>query len=288
MRAIAIIVTYNPELLTLQKTILVLKKQNIEVIIVDNSVNFNFSSINLDSVEIILNNYNYGIAKAQNIGITYALKRNVDFICFFDQDSNIPDNFFRDMIDCRKFDVESVFSPLIVDEQTGEELPSFLLSKFGMPIKIFSNGVTDEFFVDLVISSGTVVTSKTFELVGKMNEDLFIDLVDFEWCFRCKKFNVPITCVPSVKMKHSIGVRKSPLTGTIHNPFRNYYKQRNPFYLLSYSHVPKLYSIKLIIISLIQSFIMIVSQRKPMQYIKSTYSAVWDGSKYFIKQYLRG
>jgi rhamnosyltransferase len=287
MKAVAVIVTFNPNLFKLQKTILVLQQQNIEVVLVDNSIDIRFDTINCDSVEIILNKKNCGIAMAQNIGIARAMEQEADFVCFFDQDSNIPDNFSRNMIDGREYGIPSVFSPLVVDEDTGSELPSFRLSKFGMPSKIFSLGLENEFLIDLVISSGTVVTSKTFDLVGQMNEDLFIDLVDFEWCFRCKKFKIPIVCVPLVKMKHSIGVSKSPLTGTIHNHFRNYYKQRNPFYLLCYRHVPKFYAFRLILISLIQSSIMIATQHESKLYFKSMCMGIIDGVKYVGKTLIK-
>ena len=287
MKTVAVIVTYNPDLIILQSTVNVLQEQNIEVVIVDNSVDFKFDTIGFELSEIISNNENFGIAKAQNIGIAFAIKQQADFICFFDQDSNVPKNFSRDMIDCRTPDIYSVFSPKIVDEDTGVELPTFKLSKFGIPQKIYSRGSTEEFLIDLAISSGTVVTAKTFDLVGKMNEDLFIDLVDFEWCFRLIKFNVPIVCVPQVEMKHSIGLRKSAITGTIHNPFRNYYKQRNPFYLLCYNHIPKIYSFRLVVIAFIQSFIMIITQPESKLYFKSTCKAVFDGSRYLVKKLIK-
>lgn len=287
MKAVAVIVTYNPDLIILHNTVKVLHEQNIEIVIVDNSVDFKFDSIDFELIEIISNNENLGIAKAQNIGITFAIKKKADFICFFDQDSNIPKNFYRYMIYCRRPDIYSVFIPQVVDEDSGLELPTFKLSKLGIPQKIYSQSSADDFSVDLAISSGSVVTAKTFELVGHMNEDLFIDLVDFEWCFRCIKFKVPIVCVPQVKMKHSIGLRQGPITGMIHNPFRNYYKQRNPFYLLCYDHIPKMYSFRLILIALIQSFIMIVSQPESKLYLKSTSKAIFDGSKYFVKTLIR-
>jgi len=206
-----------------------------------------------------------------------------EFVCFFDQDSEVPDNFGCCLIENRDPSVLSVYSPSIFDEKTGTELPSFRISQFGLPNKVYSKGSTKEYRVDLVISSGTVVTSKTFELVGLLNSDLFIDLVDFEWCFRCMELKVPITCVPEVKMKHSIGLGRSFMTGSVHNSFRHYYKQRNPFYLLAYRHVPVMYSLKMILIASIHSCIMIVTQREFKLYCKSTVRAMYDGIKYCLK-----
>jgi rhamnosyltransferase len=282
MKSIAVIVTYHPEFLRLKKIIHALQEQSIIVVVVDNSVESAFSMPAFEGVTIITNGNNLGIAKAQNIGISFSIDNNADFICFFDQDSLIPPNFYEGMIKSRSFDVNAVYFPLVVDEMSGEELPSFKLTKLGLPKKVFSHGLNDEFCVDLAISSGTVVTAQTFSLVGKMNEDLFIDLVDFEWCFKCLKFNVPITCVTAVVMKHSIGLKKGPITGTIHNPFRTYYKQRNPFFLLAYDYIPKMYAVRLIFISFIQSWIMILSQKDSGLYFKAMLNAIKDGVKYYF------
>jgi rhamnosyltransferase len=288
MNSIAIVVTYQPELKRLKKLVYSLQEQKINVVIVDNSIESIDVFPEIADVTIITNNNNFGIAKAQNIGINYALEKHAEFICFFDQDSQIPSNFAEGMIHNRDHNSNAVYFPLVIDEISGEELPSFKLNKLGLPKKVFSKEQKDEFLVDLAISSGTVVTAQTFLLVGCMNEDLFIDLVDFEWCFKCLKFNVPITCVTAVIMKHSIGLKKGPVTGTIHNPFRSYYKQRNPFFLLAYNYVPKSYALRLVFVSTIQSLIMILSQKQSMEYFKSMLHAVRDGLKYLYNSRAKG
>ena len=282
MKSVAVIVTYKPEFDQLEQLICALREQSINIIIVDNSTEPVTIFPNMRDVSIITNKCNLGIAKAQNIGITYALELKAEFICFFDQDSKVPINFAEGMFNFRDHKSNAVYFPLIIDEVSGDELPSFKLNKFGLPKKIFSKGKEKEFLVDLAISSGTVVTAQTFSLVGCMNEDLFIDLVDFEWCFKCLYFNVPITCVTQVVMKHSIGLKKGPITGTIHNPFRSYYKQRNPFFLLAYNYVPKTYAFRLILVSIIQSLIMVCSQKQSKEYFKAMSCAIKDGVRYLF------
>ncbi|MCL1139579.1 glycosyltransferase family 2 protein [Shewanella pneumatophori] len=282
MNAIAIVVTYHPDVDRLLNLVSSLKEQGLSVVIVDNSIDIVENFFKIENVKVIANKKNLGIAKAQNIGIKYALDSQAKFICFFDQDSYIPSNYAAGLINNRCSNASAVYLPLVIDEDSGEELPAFKLNKIGIPKKVFSNGQEKEFLVELAISSGTVVTAQTFSTVGDMNEDLFIDLVDFDWCFKCLKCSIPITCVTSVIMKHSIGLKKGPITGIIHNPIRNYYKQRNPFYLLAYNYVPKSYALYLILVSTLQSLIMIISQKQSKAYLDSLVAAVRDGFKYLV------
>lgn len=285
MKSIAVVVTYYPNKTRIMDMISALKKQDIDVIIVDNTPDIDLKNFKFISAQVIFNKQNYGIAKAQNIGINRATELGADFICFFDQDSIIPENFALELITNRDQNACSVFCPLAVDEKTGVELPSHVLTKIGLTKKKYSNSSCFEYSVDLVISSGMVVTAKTFKLIGAMDEELFIDLVDFEWCFRCKEHDVPIICAPRVRMLHSIGEGNSPcfLGGAIHSPFRSYYKQRNPYILVTRKHVPFIYSFRLILVAYMQSFISLVSLKEKMSYFKSMLKATIDGIKYIVK-----
>lgn len=285
MKYIAVVVTYYPSKARIMDMVTSLKKQNIDVIIVDNTPDINLEYFKSISAQVMLNKQNYGIAKAQNIGINRATELGADFICFFDQDSIVPVNFAMELIVNRDSNVCSVYCPLAVDEKTGVELPSHILTKIGLTKKKYSKSSNLDFNVDLVISSGMVVSAKTFKLAGVMDEELFIDLVDFEWCFRCKELDIPIVCVPRVRMLHSIGEGNSSvfLGGAVHSPFRSYFKQRNPYILLTRKHVPFMYSFRLILVTYIQSLIALVSLKEKRSYFKSMLKATIDGMKYIIK-----
>ncbi|MEY8215934.1 MAG: glycosyltransferase family 2 protein [Colwellia sp.] len=279
MKVIAVIITFYPEITALKKMLASLNKQGIDAVVVDNSPNQVLLDLSLSEDHIIYNSQNVGIAKAQNLGIEAALNQDADFICFFDQDSKIPTNFYSDMIYGKDPKVHSVYCPVVVDEKTGQELPSFKLSKLGLPEKIYNKNSIKNVSVDLAISSGSVVSSNTFRITGLMDDKLFIDLVDFEWCFRCIHHNIPIVCIPTVQLLHSIGDRESkvPFGGSVHSPFRTYYKTRNPFYLLTKFHIPFLYSFKLILSSNIQLFLSVVFGQNRRQHFQSGYKGIRDG-----------
>ena len=86
-KSCAIIVTYNPDITALLELSAQLKKET-DFIIVDNGTK-EISSI-VESITIyekckavIFLDQNEGLAKALNIGITWALQRNYDFVFLF-------------------------------------------------------------------------------------------------------------------------------------------------------------------------------------------------------------
>ncbi|HFR6094685.1 TPA: rhamnosyltransferase, partial [Shigella flexneri] len=106
----------------------------------------------------------------------------------------------------------------------------------------------------VTISSGTMVSKEVFEIVGMMDEELFIDYVDTEWCLRCLNYGILVHIIPDIEMVHAIGDKSVKICGInipIHSPVRRYYRVRNAFLLLRKNHVPLLLSIREVVFSLI-------------------------------------
>ena len=98
----AIIVTYNPDITALLELSSQLKKES-DFIIVDNGTQ-GIASI-VDSITVyekckavICLEKNEGLARALNIGITWAQEQNYDFVLLFDQDSSLCDLYVQRMI----------------------------------------------------------------------------------------------------------------------------------------------------------------------------------------------
>jgi rhamnosyltransferase len=68
---------------------------------------------------------------------------------------------------------------------------------------------------------------------GGFWEDLFIDLVDFEYCLRAKRCGLRILVSPAAKLEHRLGSRRRVslfgirVTALFHSPQRVYYIWRN-------------------------------------------------------------
>lgn len=247
---LAVIVSYNPEILVLKKLALELANQSCDVLIIDNGSN-NADNLKLLSIENNINieflNENLGIAFAQNVGLKRAIKFNYDFVVTFDQDSSIKEKFINDLI-------ETYIELSIVDDNVAAVGPTFIdtkTKKKSLAIRYkglkFSSVLPEIKDVaiqsDYIIASGSLMDPKKLINIGLMDEKLFIDFVDIEWGIRAKKkgFNSYMSNIAF--MEHTIGnsSKKIPLTNrfiNIHSDFRKYFIVRNSIYLIIYSNLP--------------------------------------------------
>jgi rhamnosyltransferase len=96
--------------------------------------------------------------------------------------------------------------------------------------------------VNELISSGTLVSLENYHKVGFLDESLFIDGVDHEWCWRAKK-NARLRFFISEKafLSHQLGMGDRFFifrNVAISTPFRTYYQFRNFFILIRRNYVP--------------------------------------------------
>lgn len=272
---------YNPDVNTLLNICNILLSNFVKVILVDNTENnCNINLLNIKGVKLIYLNINIGISKAQNIGIKIALQEGAEVIVFFDQDSEIENDFLVNLFSPLKPDQPMVVSPFFIDKKTGFQFPCMKLNTLGLLKTIKNQNFERPFIVDVVISSGSAATKKTFEIAGLMNEDYFIDFVDTEWCLRCKSKGIPIYVVPTAKMLHSIGDKSIDLFFLklfIHSPVRSYYKVRNSFLFIRNNNVPLLMGVKEIISALIHNSLIILFVKDKKTYFKNYIIAIRDG-----------
>jgi rhamnosyltransferase len=247
VNVVAVIVCYEPDLARLRQTCEALFRSGAAVVLVDNSAPSAVGGPDFADCTVVANGENVGIAQAQNIGIRRAIGDGADVVALFDQDSTIAAGFLEALVRPLRPGTPGVTAPVSCDAAKGFEYPSFRIGRLGLPAKVFRNGAVDPYPVDIVMASGTAVTVETFDRVGMMDEDLFIDSVDTEWSLRCRRRNVPIHVVPTAVMKHSVGSRSVDLrfaTVLVHSPVRCYYQIRNCFRLFSKESVPLLFAIR--------------------------------------------
>ncbi len=277
----AVIVTYNPNQDVVLDNVKKICQYNGRAIIVDNSTSIEFYDKIVDSVFLISLGKNYGIAYAQNIGIKKALEEGAKVIGFFDQDSFISKNIICTLMENLKNDEVNVVSPLAINNDSKNEYPNYNFTRFGRAKKILSNGNKELYNADIVISSGMFVKSHVFKEVGFFDEEFFIDYVDTEFCYRCKKKNVKIWVNPNVLMPHKIGEEDKKVYGlsiNVHSPYRTYYKVRNAF-LIRKKKMPFLFCIKQKISAVLKNFTLLFGNPLKKEYRKYYFAGVKDGIK---------
>ena len=281
MKIYSIIVCYDPDVSNLGLICQKLLYNNSSVLVVDNTENSFISGyVDFPGCTVIALGENTGIAHAQNIGIKHAIKSGADVIVFFDQDSKIENDFLPFLLAPLKAGEPRVVAPVFFDNDKGYEFPSFRLNRYGLPVKIYRGNKSTPYDVDVITSSGTAATAVTFEIAGLMDEDFFIDLVETEWCLRCRNKNIPIQVVPAAVMKHSIGetsINFGLMRCFIHSPTRYYYQIRNCFILFRKESVPFLLACKELLLVFIHHVILIVFVKNRVNNIKNYSLAVLHG-----------
>lgn len=276
-----VIVCYRPNLTQVLSLCASLVTDHAKVILVDNS---EISSLRAQQLppncELIPLGSNAGIARAQNIGIEAAIASGADIVAFFDQDSKVEKGFLTSLVSPLRQGSPEVVSPLYFDDLSNQELPSVRVSKYGISKVVRGGRDKQPYSVDVVISSGTAATKEVFSIAGVLDESLFIDFVDTEWCLRCRRKKIPIWVVPGAIMRHRIGSRSINLgmtTVLVHNPVRCYYQLRNCFLLFRKKHIPFLFSARQVISVLVSRTLLLFFVTDRWTYAKAYLSALHDG-----------
>lgn len=238
----AVIVLYNPTEDMLNNCINSIVAQVDEVCVIDNSAKDNKSRFHINSSNVHYEplTTNVGIAAAQNIGIRYFKDKDFDFVIFSDQDSTSPNHLVKSLVESylilsAKVNI-SCIGPMPVNRKTRQPY----LYKQCILDKREDLGIA-YYVMHSIISSYSLVPMDNFSTVGLMDERLFIDFVDQEWCWRAAKNNGKV-CVmlPKVEIEHELGVSSKFMGHNINvsSPFRIYFQTRNLLWLCRKPYVP--------------------------------------------------
>lgn len=234
-----IIVLYKSESLNYET---IKERERTFIILVDNTPDMDLN-LSRDNVIYLPQKANLGIAKAQNIGIEKAKELGCTSVLFFDQDSmptaDLVDHLIDDFntLKAKGMPVAAV-GPIIVDKATGETYKSR-----GRNLDGFRETKS-------IISSGMTTDMSVLGQVGGMENSLFIDLVDHEWCWRARSRGLKIYISQSVKLPHSVGQSIKSFMGfpiIVSSPFRYYYSYRNALVMMRRRYVPIMWKCKTII-----------------------------------------
>lgn len=281
----AVVVTYNPDMDALVLLLRQLRRQTQHIIVVDNHSSNDIERIppDLSSIEIIKLNSNVGVASAQNVGIRRACALGARYVAIFDQDSlpqeGMIDGLLRTL---RAFNLGgsrvAAVGPACADGRWSRQLP--FVRMHGLRYRrIYPGDTRAPIEVDHLISSGTLIRADVFDDVGLMNDSLFIDYVDIEWCMRARMRGYALYGVPESQLYHSLGDNIVNIFGAsvgLHSPLRDYYLFRNGTWLISRGRLPLQW--KLIETArLISRFVIYAMTARTRSHAKSMLLGVADG-----------
>ena len=274
----SVIVCCEPteNIFTLVETLI---QQNVYPIIIDNSEN---KFLHFDNNGYLYRKLgkNIGIAEAQNIGIDLALAQRAEAIVFFDQDSVIDEDLIKKLYQ-PILDNHAYISAPIYHNKNGNFFYQIIkCNKWGIRKKIIPSPEMPNFTTNIAISSGSMIKSELFDIVGKMDASLFIDHVDTEWFLRASHKGYSTLIVTNAIMEHTIGdnfIDLKWIKVPVHSPLRRYYRVRNNFILLRYKHFPKLLAFREIFFSFLHQLIILLFSKKKKEYVRYFIKAISDG-----------
>lgn len=238
----ALVTLYFPNN-TVQQNINQLSKLVDRVVLLDNTPNNdNFSlfvSIN-DNIEYIAYKQNMGLSSAFN---RYLEKLNENcYIIFFDQDSYCPYNLIDQLkedyaICCEKLKKKGILGPAYFEVNANR----LMLPR---QKKKVSNGV---YQVSSIITSGMFTELQVLREVNFWNEEIFLDLSDWDICWRINEGGFFCCLSENVILRHSLGNCTHKIgflkikEGAV---FRVYYQTRDCLFLLKKKYVPVKFKVR--------------------------------------------
>lgn len=224
-------VTYNPEIDLLSNHLMSICSQVETAYIVDNGSCNSDDIKNLiakfSNVKYISNSKNYGIARALNQLFENAINDNFAWIVTLDQDSVFPIGGVKKLwSEIEDYENTGIMAPIIVDRING----------------VVGHSPNKKKEVRTCITSGALTSILCWKDIGGFDEKMFIDSVDFDYCFRLRKKGYKVYQSPVVHLEHSLG------EGSVHHflfwkvkifehsSFRHYYMAQNRIYFPKKNH----------------------------------------------------
>ncbi|WP_420597415.1 glycosyltransferase family 2 protein [Deinococcus sp.] len=237
----SIIVLYKPDD-SVMKNIMSILEQSSVVILIDNTEQWSKDHAQLAEVVkngrvvMIENRENLGIASALNKGVGLAISMGSRWVATFDQDSSLPLCYFEDLFDAYDLyperDEVRIISPIYKDKSTKKIISAGTNSTF---VKSLNKFPYQE--IKTTITSGNLIDVRLFNEIGGFQDDLFIDLVDHDFCLRCINSGHKILEASKAVLDHQLGLPSShflltkKISVTNHSSLRRYYMARNRVYM---------------------------------------------------------
>jgi rhamnosyltransferase len=240
----AVVVFYNPDAACVERANRLALVMH--CVVVDNTSQVHSAAeLGLvDAIEYLPNGDNLGIATAINQGVAVLLERGCEVAILFDQDSEPPVALLTELprVIARANAADeklALVGPAYEDIRLGGVAPFVRFRPLKLErIAPTGNELID---VDFLITSGSCINLRYWTSIGPMDDALFIDFVDLEWCVRAKRAGYRVAGAPWIRMRHELGGEPVRVLGRaypMHSPVRHYYLFRNAIALIRRRDLP--------------------------------------------------
>lgn len=285
---VAVVVTYLPDLDALHALLTTLSLQVDAVVLVDNGSGDALlrwlRGQHPGHLTPFLLDHNIGLAAAQNMGIREARRLCAEFVLLSDQDSLPAPDMVSRLLSVTREKLAAgcrlaAVGPRYFDVLQNSVRPFVRLR--GFRVERFDCSTAGQVFeVDHLIASGCLIPIAALDEIGDMNEGLFIDYIDTEWCLRAWRNGFLLFGAGDATMRHSLGEKPNRFLGRyipVQSPLRNYYLFRNAIWLMRRDWLPlpwKLATIRRLLLLFVY-FLVFGSNRRSRA--KMMLAGLWHG-----------
>lgn len=285
----AVIVSYHPDVSRLAALIDSLAVQVNRVIVVDNGSSGDELAMLrqlADDGKLTLIEFgeNKGISAAHNAGIRIALENACTHVMLFDQDSVLEPGCVSQLLQTGHRLAESgikvgAVGPQYHDDTSARRAPFFRFGSLTFS-KVYAQSDSDVVEANVLISSGCLISRAVLQDVGMMDESLFIEGVDWEWCMRATSKGYKLFGIAAALMLHSLGdsgIRVLGRTIPLHSPLRHYYVYRNTVLMCKMPHVAFVWKLNFSLRLIVRFFIYLFLAPHRMERCRMIWRGIVDG-----------
>lgn len=223
---------------------------------------------NLDKLNYVWFGENRGLSLAFNTILKDPAGQweDDDYIVFFDQDSSVGPDHMRNLV--KEYELlrgeghaVGCLGPVFFNTSNGQiEKPR---------MRKYLNNTS--YAVSSIITSSMLCKYGDIREIGFWNEDIFLDMADWDLCWRLQKGR-KLSCMTEVTvLQHSLGVGEKkigPFSLRVGKPFREYYQIRDCLYLFTKPYTPFKYRIRFLAMIFVRSPLHILFQDAKMDRLK--------------------
>ena len=209
----SIVVTYNGQK-WIEQCLDSLTKSSVtsNIIVIDNgSTDQTIETIKTkySNCQLIETKENLGFGKANNIGLSIALKNNADYVFLLNQDAWVETNTIEELINAQKKKPEfEIISPIHVNGANTKL--DYLFSIFIEPSKcpnlysdIYFNKIADKIYeVEFINAAAWLITKNCLQTVGGFSPIFYHYGEDNNYCLRALYHSLKIGIYPLTKIYH--------------------------------------------------------------------------------------
>ncbi len=236
-RIIGLVTVYYPNKQEIEELQNIAKQ--VDLLLICNNTPDEKIDVTFEKCQVLNFGENLGLSAAFNRAIAEAsIKwKKDDYLIFFDQDSKIADEYIRTLLDeyegiKKKCSNLALLGPVYRDVKNDTiNLPNDRKTIEG----------TKGYTVQSIITSSMITQYGILEKENFWNEDIFLDLADFDLCWRLNRDGYSVAVSTNVVLEHSVGEKVISLFGKqlqIWNPIRNYYRVRDGLKLYHTDYMP--------------------------------------------------